>query len=217
LYGTVAESESDGANQPARISYEDAPSTHYAHDTNMYVVPDPDYRWTVGTANYYSQGEDVAAIALGRNEIEWEALNAGNPNTYGKGSIGLPMWAMPTTGDRLYVIGRWVLDAGHPEIGDRTEIHPPRLVAVMRQRPTVSSSGAAAEQVDVYVSGHGGGANHYPAGMDTLLDQGGHGGGRIRDVLSSADQQTYYQAGQRGCRPNRIQLGQSRSRTAADQ
>jgi uncharacterized protein (TIGR03437 family) len=195
LYGTVAPVTGGGANQPSRISWEDDPLTHYAHDTNFYVTPDPAYRWTIGTANYFSSGEDDSGVALGRIEVEWEALNAGNPASYETGQIGLPAWAMPTSGDRMYLVGRWVLDAGHPEIGDRTEIHPPRLVAVSRQRPAVSSSMALSTQVDIYVSGHGGAANHYPAGMDALLDQGGHGGGRLRDVLSPADQQTYYQAG----------------------
>ena len=196
IYGTVAGTGGNGANQPAHISYEDDPITHYAHDANVYLQPDPQYSWTVGTANYATGGEADADVALGRIEIEWEAQNNGSADTYGTGQIGLPDWAIPTVGDRVYVLGRWVLDAGHPEVGDRTELHPPRLLAVMRQRPAVSMSGAAAaSQVDIYVSGHGGGANRYPSGMDALLNQGGHGGGRIRDVLSAADQQTYYQAG----------------------
>ncbi len=195
VYGSAAGAGSGGANQPARISFEDDPLTHYAHDTNFYFLPDPLYRWTVGTANYYSNGEDDSGVALGRIEVEWEALNNGNPGSYESGQIGLPAWATPATGDRMYVVGRWVLDGGHPEIGDRTEIHPPRLVAAMRAVPSVSSSGATAFQADVYVSGHGGGANLYPAGMDALLDQGGHGGGRLRDVLSADQQTTYYQAG----------------------
>lgn len=195
VYGTVTEIGAGGANQPARITYEDDPLTHYAHDTNFYLLPDPQYRWTVGTANYYSTGEDDSGVALGRIEVEWEALNNGTPDTYGSGAIGLPDWALATGGDRMYVVGRWVLDCGHPEVGDRTEMHSPRLVAVMRQRPAVDSAGNAATEVDVYVSGHGAGANHYPSGLDALLDQGGRGGGRIRDVLSPADQQTYYQPG----------------------
>lgn len=195
VYGTVTETGAGGANQPGRISYEDDPLTHYAHDTNFYLLPDASYSWAVGTSNYYSNGEDDSGVALGRIEVEWEALNNGTPETYGSGAIGMPDWVIATSGDRMYVVGRWVLDCGHPELGDRTEMHPPRMVAVMRQRPSVTAANNAATQVDVYVSGHGGGANRYPSGMDALLDQGGHGGGRIRDVLSSADQQTYYQAG----------------------
>ena len=195
VYGTVVDVGAGGANQAARISFEDDPLTHYAHDANFYMLPDAKYRWTVGTANYYSNGEDDSGVALGRIEVEWESLNNGSPETYGAGNIGLPEWATATSGDRLYVVGRWVLDAGHPELGDRTEMHPPRLLAVMRKRPAAASNGAAAAQVDIYVSGHGGGANRYPSGMDALLDQGGRGGGRMRDVLSAADQETYYQAG----------------------
>ena len=126
--------------------------------------------------------------------MEWETQNGGSTATYGQGTIGLPLWTNPTVGDRVYVVGRWILDAGHPESGDRTEVHPPRLVATMRQRPSVSF-GASAAQVDIYVSGHGGGANWMPPGLTALLDQGGHGGGRIRDVLSPADQDRYYRAG----------------------
>ncbi len=195
IYGVVAATGADGGDQPSRISFEDSPLTHYAHDVNTYLQPDPSYRWTVGTANYSSTGEADADIALGRIEIEWEALNNGSPDTYGTGQIGLPDWAIPTIGDRVYVLGRWVLDAGHPESGDRTELHPPRLLAVMRQKPAVSGSGSPAAQVDIFVSGHGGGSNRFPSGMDALLSQGGFGGGRLRDVLSPADQQIYYQAG----------------------
>ena len=57
-----------------------------------------------------------------------------------------PLWAKPTVGDRVYMVGRWILDAGHPEIGDRTEMHTPRLVAAIRQRPSVMASGATATQ-----------------------------------------------------------------------
>lgn len=194
-YGTVAVTETDGANQPARVSFEDDPITHYAHDAIMFLLPDPQYRWTMGTANYYGNEEDKGGVALGRIKLEWETLNDGSPAKYGTGRIGLPTWATPTAGDRMYVLGRWVLDAGHPEVGDRTEIHPPRLVAVMRQRPTASTSMVAASQVDIYVSGHGGGANRFQAGLDALLNQDGYGGGRLLDVLSAADQKIYYQAG----------------------
>ena len=34
-----------------------------------------------------------------------------------------------------------------------------------------------------------------PAGLSATLDQGGYGGGRIRDVLNASDQERYYRAG----------------------
>jgi uncharacterized protein (TIGR03437 family) len=193
IYATVSGAVSDPGEQRARISFEDDPLAHYAHDLNAFLDPDPGYRWTLGTSNYFLNPSE-SAEETGRIELEWETLNAGNTQTYGSGKIGVPVWANPTLGDRVYGVGRWVLDAGHPEIGDRTEIHPARLLATMRQRPALSN-GVAASQVDIYVSGHGGGANMYPSGMDALLSQGGWGGGRMRDVLSATDQQTYFQPG----------------------
>ncbi|HWC95836.1 MAG TPA: hypothetical protein VG456_03785, partial [Candidatus Sulfopaludibacter sp.] len=198
IYGTVGGVTPTGANQVAHISFEDDPLAHYAHDVNAILQPDPQYLWTVGTANYYQNPNEDGTDRPGRIELEWESLNGGNTKTYGTGQIGLPVWATPGTGDRVYVVGRWVLDAGHPEIGDRTEIHPARLIAVMRQRPTVSAGGATSAQVDIYVSGHGGGANQYPSGMDDLLGQGGYGGGRLRDVLNASDQSVYYRPGPLG-------------------
>jgi hypothetical protein len=185
VYGTV---KTDGA----RISHTDNPPTHYAHDLTVDLQPDAAYRWLAGTANYY--GADAADPELGALEIEWETQNGGSTSAYGQGNIGVPLWASPTAGDRIYAVGRWILDAGHPELGDRTEMHPPRLLATMRTRPAVSG-GAAATQVDLYVSGHGGGANWMPPGLSALLDQGGYGGGRIRDVLQPSEQDRYYRAG----------------------
>jgi hypothetical protein len=194
IYGTIAPTDENGSNQPSQISPSDNPPTHYGHDATFFLVPDEPYRWVVGTVNYFEEGEpDVPGT--GRIELEWETLNGGSTSKYGQPPIGLPIWANPTVGDRVYVLGRWILDAGHPEIGDRTEIHPPRLIATMRRRPAQALSGAAAAQVDIYVSGHGGGANHMPPGLTAVLDQRGHGGGRIRDVLGSDQQDVYYRPG----------------------
>ena len=193
VYGTVTVTGTDGGNQPALISPSDNPATHNGHDSNSFLIPDPAYLWLIGTSNYYAGDPD--SPELGRLEVEWETQNGGTPSTYDQGNIGLPLWAKPTAGDRVYMVGRWILDAGHPEVGDRTEIHPPRLVATTRQRPTLASNGGAATQVDIYISGHGGGANHMPVGLSTTLDQSGWGGGRIRDALNSSDQAVYYRAG----------------------
>jgi len=190
-YGTIVANGTDAGNQPSRITYTDYPGTHYGHDANFFFTPDPQYQWLVGTRNYF------ANTPAGVMEIEWETLNGGNTTSYGKGNIGLPLFANPTVGDRVYVVGRWILDAGHPDEGDNTEIHPPRLIATMRTRPAaLPITGTRAAQVDIYVSGHGGGANQNdPPGLSGELDQQGYGGGRIRDALDQADQQLYYQAG----------------------
>jgi hypothetical protein len=193
VYGTVTPTGSDPNAQPAQISASDNPPTHYAHDAIFSIDPDADYRWLVGTANFFS-GE-AGAPEIGRLKVEWETLNGGSTSSYNQGNIGLPLWATPSAGDRVYVVGRWILDAGHPEVGDRTEIHAARLVASMRKRPVAAASGASALQVDLYVSGHGGGANFSPPGLSAVLDQGGYGGGRIRDALSPSAQDVYYRPG----------------------
>jgi len=199
LYGTITETDLNGDNQPAFISYHDYPFTHFAHDVNLAVVPDPDYQWLLSTANFYPDPEEPASM-IGRMDWEWETQNNGGPGSVGRGNIGLPLWATPTAGDRIYTVGRWILDNGHPDTGDRSEIHPARLLATMRKRDTVVPFGPGgcvtrASQVDIYISGHGGGANQVPDGLSGALNNDGLGGGRIEDVLRSGDQTTYYNNG----------------------
>jgi hypothetical protein len=202
FYATVAPTDTQGGNQPAFISYQEWPGTHYAHDLNLELVPDEPYRWILGPNNFASNPEDANH---GRVEWEWETQNGGNPFLYGTGNIGIPLWATATSGDRVYTVGRWPMDNGHPDTGDRTEIHPARLLATMRQRNTVvpfpSASGITrASQVDIYVSGHGGGANQYYDGLEDLLDNHGMGNGRIQDFMpdlfgNSLIFDTYYNPG----------------------
>jgi hypothetical protein len=176
-YGLVDESHSSSS---------DYPGTHYSHDLCFSLELDQDYRWLIGTHNFDEDGPVV--------EVEWERLNGGSPGTNGSGTIGLPLWAMPTDGDRVYVVGRWILDVGHPDGGSGTEIHPPRLLASMRRRPTLNASGNPAAQVDVYLAGHAGGANRFRDGLSAALDMNGRGGGRIQD-LGAQTVATYYQPG----------------------
>lgn len=183
FYATVAQTDLQGGNQPAFISYQEWPGTHYAHDLNLELVPDQQYRWLLGVNNFANAPEEASH---GRIEWEWETQNGGNPFRYGTGNIGIPLWATPTSGDRVYTVGRWPMDNGHPDSGDRTEIHPARLLATMRQRDTVvpfAGGITRASQLDIYVSGHGGGANQYYDGLEDLLDNHGQGGGRIQDFM----------------------------------
>ncbi len=182
------------ANQAAFIAHSDYPNAHFGHDVNMELLPDPEYMWTVGTANFLTETEYVGVgpfkANYGRMECEWEVQNDGSPYTgsYQHGNIGLPLWAIPTPNDRVYMLGRWVLDNGHPDGGDRTEIHPPSLLVTMRKRNTavqLNPQGAMtrASQVDIYLSGHGGGANMFYDGLSAKLDADSDGGGIIFDLL----------------------------------
>jgi hypothetical protein len=189
------------ANQPSFIAHADLPFTHYGHDVNMELLPDPQYLWTLGTANFTSETQPGKAN-FGKVECEWETLNNGTPfyGSYGKGNIGMPLFVMPTAGDRVFMVGRWVLDNGHPDAGDRTEIHPVRMLATIRSRNTavpfkITTAMTRASQVDVYVSGHGGGANRFPDGLGVALENGGAGGGLLYNVLDQKDFATYYAFG----------------------
>jgi hypothetical protein len=194
--GIIAESAAGGDEPPSLISPSDFPTRHYAHDANFFFQPDPAFRWIIGTANYFQNLPEQTPVEVGRMEIEWETLNAGTTFAYGLGNIGLPLYANPTAGDRIFTVGRWILDTRHPEGGSRTEIHPPRMMATIRKRPSVTQdNGSRATQVDIYVSGHGGGANQFPSGLSQILGQGGLGGGRIQDALNASDQALYYRAG----------------------
>jgi autotransporter-associated beta strand protein len=212
LYATVtptfaAQAISDPPNnQPSFISLADWPASHFGHDMNVDLVPDADYAWVLADANFFTEVDNPGKSNEGRIECEWETLNNGFPfyGSYGHGTNGFPVWAMATPGDRVYMVGRWVLDNGHPGTGDRTEIHPPRLMATMRKRNIVipfnggSNNVTRASQVDIYVSGNGGGCNKFPDGLSTALNNNGAGGGRIEDVLSPQDLYTYFAWGPYG-------------------
>jgi len=107
-------------------------------------------------------------------EIEWEsgvgASNSINPcarNNLRGESCGFysaghkrreRFWAWPSAGDRVHVEGVWVWDRGHPPA--KTEIHPPRLVAVQRKLPDLHAHGGrnmVATRADVFASGDGSG------------------------------------------------------------
>lgn len=194
VYGTAAPTDFNGNNQPAFIAHTDWPNDHYAHDINVHLLPDPEYQWVLGTANYYASEKNPGFRENGRIEVEWEALNDRSPERYEQGNIGLPLFAVPTAGDRVYVVGRWIMDLGHPTSGDRTEIHPPRLIATMRKHPDAVPLGGQvtrASRVDIYVSGHGGGANQFFDKLSADLNNGGRGGGRIRDMLNPSQEALY--------------------------
>jgi hypothetical protein len=193
LYATVAPStlngsKLDGLNQGSHFAYQDYPWSHFAHDWNLHLIPDFQYLWTLATSNFHGSASDKET---GRIEWEWEFQNNGSPfvGSYGQGSVGVPPFVLPTVGDRIYTVGRWALDNGHPDEGAHSEIHPPRMIATMRKRntvvPFVSAGGCVtrASQVDIFVSGHGGGINQIVyTELERLLDNNGKGGARLSDI-----------------------------------
>ena len=122
---------------------------------NVFFAPDPVFHDFLGTANTSTE-ETQAKDEQDAMEIEWEQ-RAWGPQTW------------PTAGDRMEIMGSWIWDCGHwgPQdftdplyflgqnvtTGERTEIHPPRMVIVHRAVPSTSSRGDAV--TDVLISSVG--------------------------------------------------------------
>ena len=99
----------EGRVKGSKVSRKDYFANHFVHDFLIYVEPDPDYR-------------DLAAqytVNKGEVEVEWEFNQFPEP-------------VRPTRGDRVSVLGYWIHDCGH---NNKTEIHPPVMVASHRARP----------------------------------------------------------------------------------
>jgi len=162
----------------SHVTHSDYPDAHDSHDHNIDVRVDP------GTEDILS---DVGRDEDGDNhpdtlELEWEA---GIPTfeTTGDGSWHFfPKWAWPVEGDRVWANGDWVFDCGHPAEVDginhqRTELHPMRAVASMRQQVrTVPGSGATPVPVtatDLYIHGRSGVVTDIlDCGLEVLLGEG---------------------------------------------
>lgn len=162
LEGVVEKSD------PAKINFEDMPIAHFTHDFNFYVKPDPPFKYLLG------KHKGTVQDAM---EVEWECGIAQNghpqenpaaaPNRKGE-SFGFysaghkrhfVIWNWPTSNDWVHVEGQWIWDRGHDD-PYRTEIHPPRLVAIKRFLPdkaTIGNSGqfAFATRCDIYANGDG--------------------------------------------------------------
>jgi hypothetical protein len=162
------------------VSFKDLPISHYTHDFDFAVRPDPtpDNRYTnLLGIQVHNDGTETRQDVIG---VEWEtglgASNDGNPlqgpNTRGESGgffsaahrRGEVIWNWPTLGDRVHVEGLWIWDRGHPPAD--TEIHPPRLVAIQRHLPVMTrrqvdpsniepSAPVLATRVDIFASGDG--------------------------------------------------------------
>ena len=159
LYGYVPADR--GANNPGsatdagqssayavHLSNADTSWNHKAHDLSIFVAPDAESIGLLATGNL----GDGAPGEAGRIELEWEHTN-------------VPTFVWPRPGDRVWVMGRHVFDCGHgadtQPVSYRTEIHPPRALAVMRRvepeaRPEAAGDLVPVRRVDIWVNGDGG-------------------------------------------------------------
>jgi hypothetical protein len=162
VHGVV--SSGNPAFQAVHTAGGDLPQSHEAYDFNVNILPDPDYQFLLGSANYAGNGEET-----GRLHTEWEDLV-------------VPKFAWPEPGDRIAERGSWVWDCGHwgtptnvfsPDYwlpkegqpcpgpvlpdprqcqitGERTEFHPYRALWVERKPSPRSPQGD--NEGDIFVS-----------------------------------------------------------------
>ncbi len=146
----------EGIVKSSGISYMDFPSSHYTHDFDFTVLPDPSYHYVFGD-HITGPGPNgvgwTRADSQNEIEVEWESGlgqdnvidGVANPataanrygNSFGFFSAGHTskddLWNWPADGDRVHVEGLWIWERAHQPV--HTEIHPAHFVAVQRKDP----------------------------------------------------------------------------------
>lgn len=159
-----------GIVSESRITHTDFPAAHDSHDINIYVEVDPNSVGLLSTVNkpntedtVRSQDEFLTPTTL---ELEWEiGLTPQNHGPGAQASI-FPLWAWPSIGDRVWADGHWIFDCGHGKLVEsdqrryyRTELHPVRAIATLREQVTrtpFSSRPVPVTVADIYIHGRGG-------------------------------------------------------------
>jgi hypothetical protein len=156
--------EGSNAQAPAEVSEEELPWNHYTHDFTFKVAPDPGYQQLLSSwvrfpgfsipGLFVIPPEICPDLTTGMTchhtemEVEWEngsvmKVNDDDDRTWG----AVPEFVWPSSGDRVWVEGRWIFDCGHPGSDSTTyvkfasEIHPPRALVTLRlNHPALSDS-----------------------------------------------------------------------------
>jgi hypothetical protein len=126
------------------ISGDDLEFVHpFGHDFEFFIAPDPQYTSLLARTNRRPPSGPVTRSNCDRFGIDGEYCDAiaaadgmglpqGVPGVLGdetdQGLVPAPY--RPQHGDRVAVLGRWIVDAGHEDF--HTEIHPPRMIATAR-------------------------------------------------------------------------------------
>lgn len=104
---------------------------HTAYDWNLDVRLDKQYTYLYSQSN--SKNHDVVM------ECEWD-------------TAFLPSWAFPQEGDRVWIVGRWIYDCGHPkDLGHKSEIHPPKAIASFRKEAIQFAENRGPTQANIAV------------------------------------------------------------------
>jgi hypothetical protein len=128
----------EGVITKSFVTSEDSPFDHQSHDWNIMVKLNDPYKVLYAEEN---KKED-------QMEMEWETKYF--PDTF---------W--PELGDKIHVEGRLVYDCGHIPL--RTEIHPPHMIVLTRDKQPAKKGKGVYDFQDTYVFIHGkGGYYNFP-------------------------------------------------------
>lgn len=128
----------EGVVRKSHVATNDAPHSHLSHDQNFIVFLDPAYQDLNSDKNSVENGERLM-------EMEWEIKF-------------FPPAFWPIPGDRVWMMGRWVFDCGHPD-AYHTELHPPLAVAFTHLEPTTfpgDMQPTLTNRCSIYLHGRGG-------------------------------------------------------------
>lgn len=169
-----------GVAKKAEVTHTDFPINHDSHDFITFLEVDNQDRNLLSISNFPNEDEEIGKIDENDDplqifeeptviEPEWETGTAPD-DTHTDPMVFFPKKYWPSKGDRVWVEGHFVFDCGHGvEVNTagefdphymRTEIHPPRAIASMRDQadtlPGTGSTPVAVTKTDLYIHGHGG-------------------------------------------------------------
>jgi hypothetical protein len=134
----TSNSKQDTQQAPAEVAEEDLSWTHYTHDFTFHLTPDSPY----GQALSYYVNQDQTIGLQPNVEVEWDSASLMNePEGFQRTWGAAPEFVWPAVNDRVWVLGRWIFDCGHPGahsddqaayVRYETEIHPPRALVTYR-------------------------------------------------------------------------------------
>jgi hypothetical protein len=127
----------EGVVVRTEVATNDAPHNHFSHDKTFHVALDGPFGGLHSDANSVQNGTRLM-------ETEWETKF-------------FPPEFWPIPGDRVWMMGRWIFDCGHPPY--HTEFHPPLAVAFSRTEPTIfpgDTKPTLAKRTSIYIHGRGG-------------------------------------------------------------
>jgi uncharacterized repeat protein (TIGR01451 family) len=173
-----------GLVENSKVSHTDFPAVHDSHDQNTDILVDPGQDDILSDVNRPNNEDPVAdpseLLTPTSLELEWEIGTFPSETGANAPERFFPKWAWPNTGDRVWANGHWIFDCGHGKevagvVHHRTEIHPARAIASMRDQvrvlPGTGTTPVPVTATDLYIHGRAGFVvDILNCGMDIIAD-----------------------------------------------